>query len=339
MASLVQTQLGLIDHYKSMDKYGNVLPIIEMLNQMNPIMADAVMMECNSGTQHVHTVRAGLPDVTWGRLYKGIPNSKSKRSQVTDTTGFLEGLSVVDSRLLKLAGDNSANLRTQEARGYIESLSQTVSTTAFYGNTETNPEQFMGLAPRFNDKSAANGSQIIDAGGTGADNTSIWMVTWGEGTCQMLYPKGTAAGIEREDKGEQNVTDTDGNTYFAMMDKFTIHCGVSVQDWRFVTRIANIDVSQMEAGNVDLFKFLRAAAYRNEGYKNVNNRSMTSGRMAIYCNRGVAEALDTLGTNAGVGDNFIRLMPKELEGKPVEMYRGIPVRIEDALINTEARVV
>lgn len=339
MASLVQTQLGLIDYYKTKDMYGNVLPIVEMLNQMNPIMDDSVMMECNSGTQHTHTVRAGLPDVTWGRLYKGIPNSKSKRSQVTDTTGFLEGLSTVDTRLIKLAGDNAAALRTQEARGFIEALSQTLSTTVFYGNTATDPEQFMGLAPRFNDKSAANGSQIIDAGGTGSDNTSIWFVTWGEGTCQLLYPKGTSAGIEREDMGRQNVTDEDGNTYFAMMDKFEVHSGVSVQDWRFITRIANIDVSNMKSGNVKLYDFMRAAWYRNEGVKMVNNRSMVSGRMAIYMNRDVAEALDALATNAGASDSFIRLKPMEIEGKMVDTYRGIPIRIEDAVINTEARVV
>lgn len=338
MATLVQTHLGLIDHYKSQDKYGRNLPLIEILNQQNPVLQDAVMMECNSGTQHVHSIRSGLPEVTWGRLYQGIPNSKSKRAQVTDTTGFVRGISTVDMELLRLAGDNANNLRMQEAMGYMEAMSQEVSSTVFYGNTATAPDEFMGLAPRFNSKTASNGGQIIDAGGTGSDNTSMWIVTWGANTCQMLYPKGTMAGMERQDMGEQRVLDSSNNPYYAMEEVFKQHAGLAVKDWRFITRIANIDVSEMKAGNVKLFDFLRQAWYRNEGSK-VNMRSPESGQMAIYCNRDVAEALDRLQTNAGASDSFIRLKPMEIQGKQVETYRGIPIRIEDALLNTESRVV
>lgn len=338
MATLVQTHIGLIDHYKSQDKYGRNLPLIEILNQQNPVLQDAVMMECNSGTSHVHSIRSGLPEVTWGRLYQGIPNSKSKRAQVTDTTGFVRGISTVDMELLQLAGDNANNLRMQEAMGYMEAMSQEVSATVFYGNTATAPDEFMGLAPRFNSKTAANGSQIIDAGGTGNDNTSIWIVTWGANTCQMLYPKGTMAGMERQDMGEQRVLDGDNNPYYAKEEVFKQHAGLAVKDWRFITRIVNIDVSEMKAGNVKLFDFLRQAWYRNEGSK-VNMRSPEMGQMAMYCNRDVAEALDAIQTNAGASDNFIRLKPMEIQGMQVETYRGIPLRIEDAILNTESRVV
>lgn len=331
MATLGNTFVDLIDIYKLQDGRGQFVAVIEMLMEMNPVLDDAIAVECNKGTTHLHTVRSGLPDVTWGKLYKGIPNSKGRTAQVEDTTGFVEGLSTIDKRLLMLSTNEGA-VRLSEAQGYLESMSQEVATKLFYGNTASDPEEFLGFAPRFNDKSASNGNQIIDAGGTGSDNTSIWFVTWGDNQCNLLYPKGMAAGVQREDMGEQRVLDDNGNAYYAMEEKFTWHVGLAVKDWRYVSRIANIDVSLMQAGSVALYDFMRKAYYQ------LQNRRVAGGMIAIYCNRDVLESLDALATNAGASDNFVRLKPEMVEGKEVMMYRGIPIRETDALINTEAQV-
>ena len=216
---------------------------------------------------------------------------------------------------------------------FLEAMSQEVASKIFYGNTASDPEEFMGLAPRFNDLSAPNGGQIIDAGGTGSDNTSIWFVTWGDNQTQLLYPQGTMAGVQREDKGSQRVLDDNGNPYYAKEEMFTWNCGLAVKDWRYVSRVANIDVSLMDAGSVALYDFLRKAYYK------LQNRRVQGGSMAIYCNRDVLEALDALATNAGASDSFVRLKPMEIEGKEVMSYRGIPIRETDAILNNEARVV
>jgi hypothetical protein len=333
MAVIGSTFVDLIDIYKQQDPNGQFVPVIEMLMEMNPILDDAIAVECNKGTTHLHTVRTGLPAVSWGMLYKGIDQSKSKTAQVEDTTGFVEGLSTIDERLLALAGGNEGAVRLSEAMSYLEAMNQEVANKMFYGNTATDPEEFMGLGPRFNSLSAPNGGQIIDAGGTGSDNTSIWLVTWGERQCHLLYPKGTQAGIKREDKGSQRVQDADGKAYFAKEELFCWNVGLAVKDWRYVARVANIDVSNMAAGSVALYTFLRKAYYK------LQNRRVAGGKLAIYCNRDVLEALDALATNAGASDSFIRLKPMEIEGKEVMTYRGIPIREVDAILNTEARVV
>lgn len=332
MAVIGKSFVDLLDVYKQQDGKGNFNPIIEMLMEMNPILDDAIATECNKGTTHLHTVRSGLPDVSWGKLYQGIPNSKGRTAQVEDTTGFVRGLSTIDKQLLELSTNEGA-VRLNEARAFIEAMSQEVATKVFYGNTADDPEEFMGLAPRFNSLSAANGSQIIDAGGTGADNTSIWFVTWGDNQAQLLYPKGTQAGIQREDKGEQRVTDENGNAYYAKEEEFKWHVGLAVKDWRYVARVANIDTSEMAGGAVALYDYMRKAYYK------LQSRRVAGGKMAIYCNRDVLEALDALATNAGASDSFVRLKPMEIEGKEVMTYRGIPIRETDALLNTEARVV
>lgn len=332
MATLGNSFVDLIDVYKLQDGNGQFVPVIEMLMEMTPILDDAIAVECNKGTTHLHTVRSGLPAVTWGKLYAGIPNSKGATAQVEDTTGFVEGLSTVDKRLLDLSTNGGA-VRLSEAQAYLEAMAQEVGTKVFYGNSASDPEEFMGLAPRFNDKSATNGGQIVDAGGTGSDNTSIWFVTWGDNQCNLLYPKGTQAGVQREDHGEQRVTDGAGSAYYAMEEKFTWHVGMAVKDWRYVSRIANIDVSAMAGGTVALYDFMRKAYYK------LQSRRVAGGKMAIYLNTDVLEALDALATNAGATDSFIRLKPMEIEGKEVMTYRGIPLRETDSLINTEARVV
>lgn len=332
MALIGNKFVDLIDIYKLQDGHGNFVPVIEILTKMNPILDDAIAVECNKGTTHLHTIRTGLPDVAWGMLYKGIAQSKSSKAQVEDTTGFVEGLSTVDSRLLKLSTNEGA-VRLSEANSFLEAMSQEVATKIFYGNTNSDPEQFMGFAPRFNDKNAPNGNQIIDAGGTGSVNTSMWFITWGENQCHLLYPQGTKAGIDRQDMGEQRVLDANGNPYFAKEEKFTWHVGLAVRDWRYVARIANIDTTNMAAGTVRLYDFMRKAYYK------LQNRRVQAGKIAIYANRDVLEVLDALATNAGASDSFIRLRPMEIQGEQVLTYRGIPIRETDALLNTEARVV
>jgi hypothetical protein len=332
MATLGASFFDLIDLYKSENPDGTIADVIEMLMQMNPILDDALTVECNDGTRHQTTVRTGLPTTTWGKLYQGIPQSKGTKAQVTDTTGFNEGLSTVDTRVLKLSNGKEGAIRLSEAKAFLEAMNQEIASKIIYGNTASDPEQFMGLAPRFNDKSAANGNQIIDAGGTGSDNTSIWFVTWGDEQTHLLYPEGTQAGVTREDKGEQRVLDANNNPYYVMEELFTWHVGLSVRDWRYVSRVANIDVSNMQAGSVALYTFLRKAYYK------LQNRRVAGGRLAIYCNRDVLEALDALATNAGASDSFIRLKPMEIQGKEVLTYRGIPIRETDAILNTEAQV-
>jgi hypothetical protein len=334
MATLSSTYLNLIDIHKQNDPRTG--EIIEVLKQQNPILDDAVAMECNMGATHRHGIRTGLPTPAWGRLYQGIPQSKSSVQQVDDTTGFLEARSGVDTRALAMS-KNPAALRLGEAMSHLEAMNQEMATGLFYHDTATTPEKFKGLAARFGVKGGGGaGNQIIDAGGTGSDNTSIWFVTWGDHACHLLYPQGTRAGVDRQDKGEQRVTDENGNAYYVKEEVFQWHMGLAVKDWRYVVRIANVDVSDMLAGTVDIYKWMRLA------YWKLQSRRMDgkSSRIAIYANRDVLAALDGQATGAGTAANpFLHVTPRELEGKEVLTYRGMPIRETDAILNTEARVL
>lgn len=331
MATIGNSYLNLIDIYKRSDpKSGNITPIIEALHTLNPLMQDAVAIEANQGTKHLSTIRTGLPAVTWGRLYQGIPQSKSTTQQVEDTTGFVEGLSFVDNRILEI-NKNPAALRMSEAQAYLESIAQDVQTNFFYSDTATTPERFKGVGARYN---TLSNSQVINGGGAGSDNTSVWFITWGERQTALLYPEGTKAGVTRDDKGEVRVLDDLGNAYYGKEEMFKQHVGVKVGDWRYNVRVANIDVSDLLAGTVDPYALLRKGYWKLQGRRNskVENGGMVSmGRTVIYANRDFLQALDGATTNA----SKVELKPTEVEGKEVLTYRGLPIRETDALINAE----
>lgn len=329
MSTVGNTYPSMIDLYKNKEGGLVTSTIIEMLTQINPILADMIVRECNQGAHHLTTVRSGLPSATWRELYKGVQPSKATNKQVTDATGMLEAWSEIDAKLVDLAGSGAGQFRLNEAQAFLQAMSNEMSETIFYGSAAN---EFQGFAPRFNDLAAENGGQIVDAGGTGPNLTSIWFVVWGENTCHGLYPQGTSAGLTRTDKGMQT-KETDDGVYDVYREKFTWDMGLSVRDWRYVVRIANVDIDALQAGTLDLYALMRKAYYK------LYQRQVAGGRAAIYCNTDVMEALDGLATNNGTTDNFVRLSPMELEGEQVMGYRGMPLREVDALINTESQVV
>lgn len=326
-----QANPTLTDVAKRLNPDGNIDAVVELLNDTNEILDDITFVEGNLPTGDRTTVRSGLPGVTWRQLNYGVQPSKSRTVQVTDASGMLEAYAEIDKELAELNG-NSAEFRLSEDRPFIESMSQTMADTIFYGNTATQPEKFMGLAPRYADLSAENGENIIDAGGTGADNASIWLVTWGPNTCRMFYPKSTIAGLQQRDLGEDTKVLSDGSMLQVLRSHYQWKAGLSLRDWRYVVRIANIDTSDLaDAGEgtyagAELINLMIDAMNRLQ--------SMNGGRMCFYANRTVKTALDRLVANK----NNVELTVENYGGRPTTMFWGVPIKRCDALLNTEEQV-
>ncbi|HAF4244526.1 TPA: hypothetical protein G9B37_002819 [Salmonella enterica] len=322
------TALTLADWGKRVDPDGKIDKITELLSQTNPILEDMLIVEGNLPTGHRTTIRTGLPDATWRLLNYGVPNSKSTTAQVTDSIGMLETYAEIDKSLADLNG-NTSEFRLSEDRAFLEAMNQKMAQTVFYGDTSVNPQQFMGLASRYSSKSAGNGQNIIDAGGTGTDNTSIWLVVWGENTVHGIFPKGQKAGLHMEDKGQQTLKDAADGQYEGYRTHYKWDNGLTLRDWRYVVRIANIDVSDLSvpASAANIVTQMVKALHR------VPNLKM--GRAVFYMNRTVAQALDLQSLDKA----SLALSVKETEGEWWTTFRGIPIRETDAILETEARVV
>lgn len=336
MTVIGNNYLSLADLHKRTDPDGGIGDIIELLAQSNPILQDAIAIECNDGTSHLTTARTGIPAPTWRQLYQGVQPTKSTTKQVKDATGMVENWSEVDSELVRLAGGNAAALRLSEAIPIIEGMSQDVATTFFYGDQNTAPAKFTGLTPRYSSLSAESGQMIVDAAGTGSDNTSIWIVEHGPLATHLLYPKGTKAGIDRDDKGKQTKTNADGSILDVHREKFQQHIGLSVRDWRKNSRVANIDVSDLSitaATGANLFDQLVKAYWRLSRHK-----TLMAGKKVAYCNSTVMEYLDHQSRRAN-SNALLTWREITKDSEPVLYFREIPIRQCDAILNTEARVV
>jgi len=328
----VGTYYPTLQDWASRAKDGKIQSIIEILHQQKPMVKDMAVLEGNLPTGHLTVIRSGLPAATWRQLNYGVPRSKSKTVQVTDSIGMLEQYSDVDKFLADLSGDVAA-FRLSEDRAHLEAMNQTMESTMIYGNTATDPKKFMGLSPRYNSLSAENAENVIDAGGTGSDNSSIWLVTWGPDTCHAIFPNGQPGGLEHIDKGNVTLEDANGNLYEGYRAFFKWHMGLTLKDWRYVVRIANIDISLLIAdggvvsSGADLIvSMIKAANLIPEG---------AIGRQVFYVNKTVYTYLDlqTLKqTNMNVSYG------EDQYGKKVMTFRGVPVRKTDALLETEARV-
>ena len=331
MAVLASNNPTLLDHAQALDPDGSVAAVVEILNQTNEMLADMTFIEGNLPTGHRHTVRTGIPEPTWRRLYGGVQPTKSKRAQVTDATGMLEAYAEIDKALADLNG-NTAEFRLSESRAHLEGMTQALQQTAIYGNTVTNPERFDGLATRYNDLSAENADNIIDAGGTGTDNRSIWLVVWGSDTCHGIIPKGSTAGIQVNDKGQVTIEDVDGSggRMEAYRTHFRLDAGLTVRDWRYVVRICNIDKSLLTA---DVSTGANLPDLMFEAMELIPN--MGVGRPAFYMSRDVRTKFRQQLANATKQST---LATEDVGGVKSMMFNEVPIRRVDKLSVDEARV-
>ena len=331
MATLSSTNPTLADVASRMTADGKIDPqIIEMLNETNEILDDMTAIEANGFTEHKTTIRSGLPSGTWRKLNYGVQPEKSRTVPVKDTMGMLETYAEVDKALADLNG-NSAAWRLSEDRAFIEGINKTMATTLFYGDSSLDPEKFMGLAPRYSSLSAENAMNIIDALGVGADNASIWLTVWGPNTCHTIYPKGSSAGLQSRDLGEDTLLDAAGGRYQGYRTHYKWDIGAVLRDWRYVVRIANIDVSDLTknaSAGADLIDLMTQALELVP--------SMGMGRPAFYLPRKLRSFLRRQIANKVATST---LTMEEIAGKRVVAFDGVPCRRTDALLLTEARVV
>jgi len=338
MATLSTGQLTLADWSKRIGPDGKIDPIAELLSQTNEILEDVVFKEANQPTSHVVAVRTGLPAVYWRAYNAGVPSSKSTTAQITEPCAMLEARSHIDAKLLELNG-NSAQFRLSEESAFIEAMNQEMTGKLFNGNVGSDLKTFSGLATRYSSTTAGNGGNVILAGGTGSDNASMYLVVWGEQTVFCPFPKGSRAGLRSRDLGEESVQDAAGGWYQAARSLFQWDSGLVVKDWRYVVRIANIDVSdwvgvtgtQGKDAATNLIKLMMRAIAR------IPNFSM--GRAAFYCNRSIQEGLMIQALEKSQNALSVQEALSQFGQKMNQLtFMGIPVRGVDQLSVAETLV-
>ena len=334
----------LIDVLSAMAPDGSQMDIAEVLTQQNEVLQDMHWEEGNSVTGHKDAMRTVLPTPSFRALNAGVPVTKGGSTTIEETCSLLEDFSQVDRELAIMSG-NVDRFRLREAQPHIQGMSNKMATTLFYGNSDVNPLEYTGFAPRFNtldDTTNLGAANVIDAGGTGSDLRSVYLVGWGPQSVFGIYPKNTAGGLMHEDATNASgsggdgsppatvLQDASGNMYMGYRDHWVWRCGLFVKDWRFVVRIANIDLTALtrdEATGPILEDLFIQAAERIESLSGVQPAFYAPREIRTYFRRQIAAR------------KAANMSWSEIGGSRVLMFDEIPVRRTDALNVAETRVV
>ena len=334
MGALTTGALSIANVLKTIDPNGDAAAIAEVLNQTNAILDDIPWEAGNLDDGNRTSVRTSLPTVSAAIANTGTSGTSSTSAQIDDACAIFRSKSEMDAIVAETGGLGMVPVnRANEARAHIESHGQKLSTTLFYGSPSV-PEEFVGIANRLNSLSGVAADNVIDCSGTGSDNTSIYLVGWGKGKVMGIYPKGTKGGLERNDEGKVSITASTGiagQTFPGYREYFTWRCGLAVQDWRYLVRACNIDISDLLANGgaaaplVDIMISMLEAVPNPDG-----------ANLVFYMNRTVRKMLRIQikdGVQAGGGLTY-----ENYAGRRTLMFDGYPVRLVDKITNTETAV-
>lgn len=336
MSQLSANWPTLLDISRRLDPDGKIATIAEILTSYNEVLDDVPFIEGNLPTGHKTTVRASIPTPTWRLLNRGVQPVKSTTNQIVETCGIMENYSEIDKDLAMLNG-NTAQWRMSEDGAVIEGMNQAFATALIYGDTSADPEQFVGLAPRYyqiNGGTSTTAGNVIDAGG-GTNSTSIWLIGWAPDTIHGIFPKGSKAGLSMNDLGEQTIYDTQtpAGRYQAYRTHYQWKVGLAVRDWRCVVRIANLGIVALETAgdtsdtSANIVKYMSMAIDKLPPLGNL--------RPVFYMNQRVRSMLRV----KMLSKSNAYLTMQDIEGpsisRPTLMFQGVPCRRVDKIVNTE----
>lgn len=314
--------------------------IVDLMVNENPILDDIALVEANDGSSEKVTIRTGVSSATWTAFYEGVQASHGSKKQVRNTSGRVRTKIEVDADLFDSQPDKNAVLM-DEVSDHASSMMDAMADCLFYGKIENEPRKFNGL---INFYDTVGGSASTDDrvashyvfSGKSASKAStamlrsIWLLGWGGKSIRCFYPQGSKAGMDRGTFKKVDTEDgiTDGATLEVYRQYLTWNLGLSVRDFRYGGRIANIQADEMfgTSGLPDYLSILRRLVTR------VNGNGVSQ---AWYMDKLTLEAVQEW-LAAKTQSNALTYQQVQQRLTPVLF--GIPVRTCDALNTNETEV-
>lgn len=325
----------LSDLVKASDPNGKQAKIVEALRKRTPLLDYMTWKVGNLDTGERVTTETQLPSIGYRAFNEGVAAGKFKSAQFDEVCGLMEGRSIVDAQLMRLHG-NDAGYRASRDMRFLRAFRYELETGIIYNATASAPRKFNGLAPRYANLSGTPyAQQVIDSstgGGTGNDQTSIWLVAWSLDTVYGIVPKNGTVGLQSEDMGKQVMTDEAGNRYNAYETVWNWDVGLAVADAEAVVRVANVDTGSVALTGTALIDDMRKAYFRlrPEYRKDPSVRCtwLMSGFLEEYL---YSQVLGTIGSST--------LTKGEHEnGGPLMRFMGYPILASDSILITESPV-
>jgi hypothetical protein len=157
---------------------------------------------------------------------------------------------------------------------------------------------------------------------------SAWFIGWGQDKVYGIVPKGTQAGLEHVDMGQQDLEDAAGNKYEGRVSIFRQWAGLCVEDYRYVVRVCNIDKSAMVGTGKLLIQSLVLGYHQIQDPRDCN--------LVLYMGRYLYSYLHQQVLDNALSGNFVQASIED--GKPVMRFMGVPIRVSEALHTAETIV-
>ena len=325
-----ETLADVISQYTSIDAKGQYLYAANVLARAVPLIEMLPFVASNQVLSNMGSRDSYLPTIGTRRFNEHISPTTSKTEPFTDPIAMFEDYSLVDKAMWAI--QNEPNVwRQQKDAKKIEAFGQAAETMMLYGNMSTDDGAFNGLCTRFNSTTVyPNGDSdwpynVIDAGGSGSDTTSVLVLQLGPGKVYGIYPKNLPGGLQIEDLGQKTdmITDTTVKYMEVLMTHFTWFMGLVVEDERCVQRYGNIEVT----GTTYTFN----EDYLIEAIDNLPDGGDAPGTV-ILASRKIKTWLNI---RAKDKDNVTYQPEEAWGGRRVTRFQGIPVLLAHKLSEIE----
>ena len=316
----------LTDWLTETDEDGMMRPYVNLLSKSKALIQDMGWRPTDKAASHPILQLVSLPGASVGGINVPVPASKPEFASKVEVPILLQAEAEIDTRFGHLSGD----VVSQQARKtplYMEALGQLLSKIFFYGNPALGSGEFEGLATRMNSKSGANSQNVVSAGGTGSDNTSIFLCVWGESKGYGIFNKNSSAGFKAEYMGVHKEKTSEGTMW---KHHWTYHwnAGLAIEDWRCFARLGDIDVSDALGSNAARTKIRKGMGSLIDAVE-----GLETGKACFYMNRTARKALrfERFDASAAAG-----MTQNDADPRPAYEFEGVPIRLDDDILTTES---
>ncbi|MDR1019144.1 MAG: hypothetical protein LBL73_00165 [Synergistaceae bacterium] len=307
--------------------------LINLLSELSPLTEDLLWKPTNLDTEYKFRTVEGLPGVSYRSINEGVLPTRGTQKIVTESCSLMESVFEVDKELIDIAPDKAV-YRMEQAAAHLESMTLKFSEEVWYGSRGSDIRSIQGLSERYSNLGGPAADYIIDAGGTGSDNASVWLIGHGDRTFHGIYPKNSKSGFEHVPGPKQDIVDPEnGGTYEGYRDRFKWRVGIALPDYRQVGRICNIDVPALLTFGTSGDTSANLLLLVNRLTNRIHN--LRNGRFAFYMNRDLKEQWE----NQILQKQNLALTIDAATGAITTAYKGIPIKVDDTLLSTEERVV
>lgn len=338
------TFIDVVNNYSSTDANAALVTAARVLDRQCPLLSILPMQASNNILSNVAVRNDSLPVPGTRRFNEGVSTTAAHNTQITDPMAMWEDYSDTDKELCNIQNNPTAWRMDQDA-SHMEGFRQLMELTLIYGSLAFDPGAFNGLATRFNNlESFPNGDQswvpnVWNAGQTTGNATSIWAIEFGPKKVTGLYPANTAGGLMVEDLGERTkeyYTALSNQGTSKKLQVYSTHLkwwmGIQVEDERCVQRIANINPTGFSGPNgFDENLLIEALTYLPGGGDDPST--------VILVNRGMKAQIDIRAVSQKINGYYTQNVETgDIWGRRVTRFQGIPILMDEKILNTETIV-